>query len=239
MQSNTFERFEEKYLLNAAQYQAVLTGLRGRMQPDLFGRSMVSSIYYDTEDYRLIRASLDKPDYKEKLRVRAYGVPTSESTVFVELKKKYDGIVYKRRAAMSLYEADLLLQGKPTQTDSQILREIRYFLGFYKPVPSAFLSYKRIAYTGAEEGLRITFDDSIRFRTSALRLTAGDWGQELMPPGMTLMELKSPGAIPLWLCALLNDNGIFPTSYSKYGTSYRDYIFPQLMKTEKGRNAYA
>lgn len=239
MQSNTFERFEEKYLLSAAQYQAVLTGLRGRMQPDLFGRSMVSSIYYDTEDYRLIRTSLDKPDYKEKLRVRAYGAPTPESTVFVELKKKCGGIVYKRRAALPLSEADLLLQGKPMQADSQILREIRYFLRFYKPVPSALLSYRRVAYTGAEAGLRITFDDGIRFRTSALRLTAGAWGQELLPPAMTLMELKSPGAIPLWLCELLNDNGIYPTSYSKYGTCYRDYIFPQLRQTEKGRNAYA
>lgn len=239
MQSNTFKRFEEKYLLTAAQYQAVLSGLRGKMQPDLFGRSMVSSIYYDTEDYRLIRTSLDKPDYKEKLRVRAYGVPTPESTVFVELKKKYDGIVYKRRAALPLSEADLLLQGRPTQTDSQILREIRYFLRFYKPVPSAFLSYRRVAYTGSEEGLRITFDDGIRFRTSALRLTAGTWGQELLPPSMTLMELKSPDAIPLWLCELLNDNGIFPTSYSKYGTCYKDYIYPKLRQSEKGRNAYA
>ena len=125
MQGNTFERFEEKYLLTQSQYQAMMAGLRGRMQPDMFGRSMVSSIYYDTQDYRLIRSSLDKPDYKEKLRVRAYGKPTAESKVFVELKKKYDGIVYKRRISLPLLQANQLLSGGKTDIDTQIARESR------------------------------------------------------------------------------------------------------------------
>ena len=239
MQGNTFERYEEKYLLNTAQYQAMMAGLRGRMQPDLFGRSMVSSIYYDPQDYRLIRSSLDKPDYKEKLRVRAYGTPTAESKAFVELKKKVDGIVYKRRVEMPLSQANLLLSGKKTDQDTQITREIQYFVRFYQPQPRVLLSYRRVAYTGAENGLRITFDDDIRFRTTALRLNAGIWGQELLAPGMTLMEIKAPGAMPLWLCELLNRNHMYPTSFSKYGACYRDYIYPQLRQQEKGRNAYA
>jgi SPX domain-containing protein involved in vacuolar polyphosphate accumulation len=239
MQCNTFERFEEKYLLSAAQYQAIMAGLRGRMQPDLFGRSMVTSIYYDTQDYRLIRSSLEKPDYKEKLRVRAYGTPTAESKVFVELKKKLDGIVYKRRVELPLSQANLLLAGKQTDNDTQITREIQYFLRFYQPEPRALLSYRRVAYTGADNNLRITFDDDIRYRTSALRLTAGVWGQELLSPGMTLMEIKAPGAIPLWLCELLNQNEVYPESFSKYGICYRDYIYPQLRQQEKGRHAYA
>ena len=239
MQGNTFERFEEKYLLSTAQYQAIMAGLHGRMQPDLFGRSMVSSIYYDTQDYRLIRASLEKPDYKEKLRVRVYGTPTAKSKAFVELKKKVDGIVYKRRAEMPLSQANLLLAGKQTENETQITREIQYFLRFYQPEPRALLSYRRVAYTGAESGLRITFDDDIRFRTSAVRLTAGIWGQELLAPGTTLMEIKAPGAMPLWLCELLNHNHVYPTSFSKYGACYRDYIYPQLQQQEKGRNAYA
>ena len=239
MLDDTFERFEEKYLLTASQFQAVMAGLRGRMQPDLFGRSTVSSIYYDTVDYRLIRASLEKPDYKEKLRVRAYGSPTQESNVYLELKKKYDGVVYKRRVELPLQEANRFLKGEPPAKDSQIIREIRYFLRLYQPVPSVLLAYRRVAYTGSEPGLRITFDDEIRFRTRALRLTAGAWGQELLAPGTTLMEIKAPGAIPLWLCRLLNENGVFPTSFSKYGVCYRDYIYPQLRQQEKGRNAYA
>ncbi|MEN6637471.1 MAG: polyphosphate polymerase domain-containing protein [Clostridiaceae bacterium] len=239
MQGNTFERFEEKYLLSSAQYQAIMVGLRGRMQPDMFGRSTVASIYYDTQDYRLIRSSLEKPDYKEKLRVRAYGTPSAESKVFVELKKKYDGIVYKRRVELPLEQANLLLAGKKTEADTQIIREIQYFIRFYQPEPRVFLSYKRVAYTGAENGLRITFDDGIRFRTSTLRLNACIWGQELLPPGMTLMEIKAPGAMPLWLCELLNKNGIYPTSFSKYGVCYRDFIYPQLRQQEKGLHAYA
>ena len=238
MKGNTFERIEEKYLLSAPQYQAILAGLRNRMQPDLYGRTTVSSIYYDTQDFRLIRTSLDKPDYKEKLRVRAYGPSTSQSKVFVELKKKFDGIVYKRRAELPLAQANLLLAGKQTQTDTQITREIRYFLDFYQPEPRVLLSYRRVAYVGADADLRITFDDDIRFRTSALRLTAGVWGQELLQPGKTLMEIKASGAMPIWLCDLLNKNGVYPLSFSKYGVCYRDYIYPQL-RQEKGRHAYA
>lgn len=239
MQGNTFERFEEKYLLSQSQFQAMMAGLRGRMQPDMFGRSMVSSIYYDTQDYRLIRSSLDKPDYKEKLRVRAYGTPDAASKVFVELKKKVDGIVYKRRIALPLEQANLLLSGKTTDADTQITREIEYFVRLYQPEPRVLLSYRRVAYTGAESGLRITFDDDIRFRTRAIKLTSGSWGQELLPIGMTLMEIKAPGAMPLWLCELLNTNRMYPTSFSKYGTCYRDFIYPALRQQQKGLHAYA
>jgi len=239
MANNTFERFEEKYLLTPAQYKAVMAGLRGRMQPDMFGRSTVSSIYYDTEDYRLVRASLDKPDYKEKLRVRAYGTTNAQSQVFVELKKKVDGIVYKRRVELPVGEAGALLAGEPTSEDSQVLHEIRYFMSLYQPKPRALLSYRRVAYTGGEPGLRITFDDNIRYRLSALSLAAGSWGEELVPQGVTLMEVKAPGAMPLWLCHLLNQNGIYPTSFSKYGACYRDFIVPRLKQTEKGYQVYA
>ncbi len=239
MANNTFQRFEEKYLLDPAQYKAVMAGLRGRMQPDMFGRSTVSSIYYDTEDYRLIRSSLDKPDYKEKLRLRAYGTTTQDSAVFVELKKKFDGVVYKRRVELPLAEANLLLTGKPTTSDSQVMREIRYFMKLYNPKPSVLLSYRRVAYTGADADLRITFDDSIRYRTGVLSLTAGAWGEELLPKGMTLMEVKAPGAMPLWLCDLLNQNGVYPTSFSKYGVCYRDFLFPRMRQAEKGRSLYA
>lgn len=239
MQGNTFERVEEKYLLTSAQYQAIMQGLRGRMQPDMFGRSTISSIYYDTQDYSLIRSSLDKPDYKEKLRVRAYGTATTQSTVFVELKKKFDGVVYKRRAALPLEQVNRLVAGKETEADTQITREIQYFVRQYQPEPRVLLSYRRVAYTGAENGLRITFDDDIRFRTNALRLTSGNWGQELLAPGMTLMEIKASGAMPLWLCELLSEHRVYPTSFSKYGICYRDFIYPQLRQQEKGLNAYA
>jgi len=238
MAKNTFERIEEKYLLDPVQLRAVQRGLVGHMHPDPFGRSTISSIYYDTDDYRLIRKSLEKPAYKEKLRVRGYGALNAESAVFVELKKKYDGVVYKRRAELPLAKANALLSGEPVEADSQVLREVKYFLELYRPSPRVLLSYRRIAYTGAEEGLRITFDDTIRFRTSALIMSAGPWGQAVLPQEQTLMEIKVPGAMPLWLCDLLSENRIYPTSFSKYGACYRDYLYPR-MRLEKRESSYA
>ncbi|HRX58422.1 MAG TPA: polyphosphate polymerase domain-containing protein [Eubacteriales bacterium] len=239
MAQNTFERIEEKYLLSPAQLGAVHDGLTGHMHPDPFGRSTVSSIYYDTEDYRLIRTSLEKPDYKEKLRLRWYGTPSADSTVFVELKKKFDGVVYKRRAQLTAAEAEAFLTDGKLEGDAQVLREIRYFMSLYRPVPRVLLSYRRIAYTGAEQGLRITFDDSVRFRAGMLRLNASSWGREILPPGQTLMEVKASGAMPLWLCRVLGKNEIYPASFSKYGTSYRDYIYPEATRIEKGESSYA
>lgn len=239
MAQNTFERIEEKYLLNPAQLGAVHDGLAGHMHPDPFGRSTVSSIYYDTEDYRLIRTSLEKPAYKEKLRLRWYGTPNANSTVFVELKKKFNGVVYKRRVQLSVAETEAFLADGKLEGDAQVLDEIRYFMALYRPVPRVLLSYRRIAYTGAEPGLRITFDDTVRFRTGTLRLNAGTWGREILPPERTLMEIKVPGAMPLWLSGLLTKNKIYPTSFSKYGASYRDYIYPEAARIEKGESSYA
>jgi hypothetical protein len=203
MAENTFERIEKKYLLDVAQLRTVQRGLIGHMHPDPFGRSTISSIYYDTDDYRLIRTSLEKPKYKEKLRVRGYGDINAESTVFVELKKKYDGVVYKRRAELLLTQADALLAGEPAGADSQ-------------------------------QGLRITFDDTLRFRSSALMMSAGSWGRPILPRGLTLMEIKASGAMPLWLCEILNRNRIYPTSFSKYGACYRDYLYPRMQQLTKG-----
>jgi hypothetical protein len=234
MAENTFERIEKKYLLDVAQLRTVQRGLIGHMHPDPFGRSTISSIYYDTDDYRLIRTSLEKPKYKEKLRVRGYGDINAESTVFVELKKKYDGVVYKRRAELLLTQADALLAGEPAGADSQVLREIQYFMKLYNPYPRVLLSYRRIAYTGAEQGLRITFDDTLRFRSSALMMSAGSWGRPILPRGLTLMEIKASGAMPLWLCEILNRNRIYPTSFSKYGACYRDYLYPRMQQLTKG-----
>jgi len=229
---------EEKYLLDAPQTRAVLSGLIGRMRQDGFGRSTVSSVYYDTEDYRLVRASLEKPAYKEKLRLRGYGRISADSTVFLELKKKADGVTYKRRAELPLSDAAAFLSGRRAAPDTQVLREIRRFMEFYRPVPRVLIAATRTAYVGAEEGLRITFDEDVRFRTEALSLTSGDWGALLLPFGKTIMEIKLPGAMPLWLAELLSENGIFPVSYSKYGACYRSFLYPQAQERQR-RSLYA
>ena len=219
----TFKRYEKKYLLSARKFELLWERLREHLVPDLFHRSTVCSIYYDSDDFSLIRHSLEKPVYKEKLRLRSYNVPGPDGEVFVELKKKYKGVVYKRRVRMSAVEAERYLAGqsRPTE-DGQILREIDFFLQTHEVSPKAFIACEREAWVDREEPeLRITFDRNLRWRDTDLHLTAGSGGEPLLPDGEVLMEIKIPGAAPLWLAHLLSELEIFPTSFSKYGTCYR------------------
>lgn len=222
----TFARIEKKYVVTDKQYRAMCTALSGYVEPDKFGAYTICNIYYDTSDYALIRASLDKPVYKEKLRLRSYGVPNDSSRVFVELKKKFDGVVYKRRITMPLMQARNYLSRtmQPAQ-DTQIRREIDWFLQFYQPQPTVFLAYDRVAYTcPAQPELRLTFDSKLRWRENALDLAAGDYGEFLTPPGTRILEIKIPGAMPLWLSAILDKLEIYPASFSKYGTYYKQQV---------------
>ncbi len=219
----TFKRYEKKYLLSARKYELLWDRLREHLVPDRFHRSTVCSIYYDSDDFSLIRHSLDRPVYKEKLRLRSYNVPGPGGEVFVELKKKYKGVVYKRRVRMSAAEAERYLAGqsRPSE-DGQILREIDFFLQTHEVSPKAFIACEREAWVDREEPeLRITFDRNLRWRDTDLHLTAGSGGEPLLPDGEVLMEIKIPGAAPMWLAHLLSELEIFPTSFSKYGTCYR------------------
>ncbi|MEY8354354.1 polyphosphate polymerase domain-containing protein [Lachnospiraceae bacterium 54-53] len=218
-----FERFEIKYLLSPDQYRELKKRLAGKLVTDRFGKSTISNIYFDTPDSRLIRQSLEKPVYKEKLRLRSYGQPKEGEAVFLELKKKYKGIVYKRREAMSLGEAEeYLYRRRRPERDSQVLHEIDWFLDFYKSVvPSMYISYDRVAMYGAEdEELRVTFDGNILWRDENLKLDTGSWGRPLLEPGSCLMEIKIAGAMPLWLGTILDELKIYPASFSKYGQAY-------------------
>ncbi|SFG97610.1 VTC domain-containing protein [Desulfotomaculum arcticum] len=222
-----FKRYEKKYLMDEQQYQALKKFLQGRMTVNQFGSNTICNIYFDTPDYRLIRASIEKPVYKEKLRLRSYGVPKKEDTVFVELKKKYKGIVYKRRVPMTLQETEqYLLRGKQPNKSGQILKEIGWFLDFYQPIiPKVYIAYDRIAMCSSENTeLRITFDTNIRWRESILDLARGVWGNTLLEEGQHLMEIKILGSMPIWLSKGLTEIGIFPASYSKYGNCYKNYL---------------
>ena len=220
-----FKRYEKKYLLTPEQYRAVRFGMAQYMKPDEHPRYSISNIYYDTENYDLIRASLEKPVYKEKLRMRSYGVPGSRDSVFVEIKKKYDEVVYKRRVTMELQNALPYLRGARRGDGSQISREIDWFLHLYRPEPKVFIAYDREAFAAADGGeLRITFDTALRARSNDLDLRLGDHGVPLLGDGRVLMEIKIPGASPLWLARLLSENGVFPASFSKYGAYYKQFV---------------
>lgn len=223
-----FQRYEKKYLLTPDQYARMLAGMEEHMEADEYGRYTICNIYYDTGDFRLIRASLAKPVYKEKLRLRSYGVPRSEDQVFVELKKKFNGVVYKRRTVMSAGEAALRLsRGETFAQGDQIDREIAWFLQSCLVSPKVFIAYDRTAFAGTENpDLRITFDTNLRWRDRELDLRAGDWGERILPPDQILMEIKIPGTAPVWLPHLLSKIGAFPTSFSKYGTCYTQKLLP-------------
>lgn len=223
--TKVFERSEKKYIITREQQLELLAALDDRLTPDKYGESTINNIYFDTPDFRLIRASIEKPTvYKEKLRIRSYGHPTADSNVFVELKKKYKGVVYKRRIDMTYLQSILYLcKHQPPPKETQVTKEIDYFVSFYKKLrPAVSLFYDRMAYYSAEDpDLRLTFDTNIRFRTRDFDISKGDHGYLLMGSDQYVLEIKAAGAMPLWLTHELDRLKIYPNSYSKYGNAYK------------------
>ena len=236
-----FKRCEKKYMLTPEQFAGMLKGMERHMRADEFGRYTICNVYYDTDDYRLIRASLEKPIYKEKLRVRSYGVPEDRSDVFVELKKKYDSIVYKRRTVMTAAgAASYLHEGAAPAREDQICREIDWFMHTYRPSPKVYIAYDRIAFAGLENPeLRVTFDTNLRWRDRELDLRAGDYGEPILSSDRILMEIKIPGTAPVWLAHLLSELGAFHTSFSKYGAWYTQNILSRVLPGAAGREVPA
>jgi len=225
---------KKKFILDESQYQSIIPELATGMRFDdncTDGQEYaIHNIYYDTADSGIIRHSLARPYYKEKLRLRSYGVAASPgSRVFLELKKKVGGIVSKRRAILKLGEAYQFLNDRtrPARMEfinAQVLNEIEYFMNCHEVSPAVFISYKRQALFGLKDSaFRITFDRSIITRRDQLSLEKGRFGEELLP-GRYLMEVKIPGAFPVWLAQLLSENGIYKTRFSKYGEEYNRYL---------------
>ena len=225
-----FKRYEIKYIITLEQKAKVLDAMKPYMKLDKYGRTTIRNIYYDTDTYLLIRRSIEKSTYKEKLRIRSYGRAAPDSTVFVELKKKYKHVVYKRRLSLPNNEAVGWLSGeRHTNKRTQISNEIDYFMDYYGTLhPTVFLSYEREAfYTNDGSDFRVTFDDNILCRQEDLSLESEVYGTPILPEGMVLMEIKCSGGIPLWMTQVLSKEHIYKTSFSKYGTAYRMLIFPQ------------
>lgn len=223
---NVFKRYEIKYMLEEEQKQRLLETMEPYMAPDKYGRTTIRNLYFDTDDYRLIRRSLERPVYKEKLRLRSYAQVQPGQPVFVELKKKYNGVVYKRRLAMREDLAEAWLSGGLCPDESQIAREIDYVLQYYSALqPQVFLSYEREAYFDRQDGeFRITFDENILCRQDRLSLGEDPGGLPILDAGKTLMEIKTTGGIPLWLTQALTRERIFKTAFSKYGKAYQTMI---------------
>lgn len=234
MAIEVFNRYENKYLLDGEAYARVIDIMDTRMELDFYnenrGAYTIDNIYYDTDDDFLIRTSLSKPKYKEKLRLRAYGVPEESTKVYLEIKKKLDGMVNKRRTALRLNEAyEFVRTGIPPDIkeymNGQVVKEITYFLSIYSLKPKVYIAYDRIAYF--EKGnpdLRISFDTNIRTRRYDVHLEYGDYGERLLGDDVYLMEVKTPRAEPLWLVHMLTGLDIKRSNFSKYGTEFRNFI---------------
>ncbi len=233
-----FERYELKYMITAEQKEKILTAMDACMQIDQYGKTTIRNLYFDTDSYLLIRRSIEKPPYKEKLRVRSYGKATQDSPVFVELKKKYESVVYKRRISMPCGEAMAWLTGKSHRDrQTQIGKEIDYFIDYYGTLhPVVFLSYQREAYYAKKESdFRVTFDENVLVRQEDLSLESEVYGTPILPEGRILMEMKCTGGIPMWMTRVLSREKIYKTTFSKYGTAYKNLIFQR--KLEETKNA--
>lgn len=221
---NIFEREEKKYVISRAEFNEILPVLTEHMVWDKYGKQTINSLYFDDEFHLSIQKSISKPVYKEKLRLRSYGTPNQEDLVYLELKKKYRGVVYKRRLEMTLGEANTYLQEGTVKCNSQIFREIDYIRNLYNLKPAVFIAYERVALIGMAEGLRITFDTDVRFRTNDLCLQHENDTTPLTDKDSYVMEIKTPDVLPFWLAKLLNSKKIYPMSFSKYGKIYEKYL---------------
>lgn len=224
-----FKRHELKYILTKEQKERILKSIEPYMKLDEYGRTTIQNIYFDTDNYRLIRRSIEKPDYKEKLRVRRYA--NKGDKVFVEIKKKYEKIVYKRRLSMQEKKAIQWLKGEqPCEIDSQIAREIDYFLQYYGTLkPALFLSYEREAYFCMDgSDFRITFDENVLCRQERITFQSEVGGTLVLAEDKVLMEIKCSGGMPMWMAEVLSQEKIYKTSFSKYGTAYKNIIYPKM-----------
>ncbi len=235
MAINTFARKEIKFLLDMKQYENLMETLQLYMNPDKFcvgGKEYgIYNIYYDTPDDFLIRESLSKPYYKEKIRLRSYYSPASpDDLVFLEIKKKIGGIVTKRRVSMTLAESDEYFrsrrkpQAKKYITE-QVFRELDMFLNMYPVSPKQYISYQREAFFGKDDNdFRLTFDRKITERRYDLRLDQESYGNQIIRSDQRLMEVKVGNAVPEWLIEKLSELGIYKISFSKYGRAYENFI---------------
>ena len=223
MAITVMKRYELKYLLSREQTDYLRKRLAGHMEVDKYGKTSIASLYYDTPSYQLIRTSVEKPPFKEKIRLRSYGIATEESPVYLELKRKAYGIVYKRRVETTIPLVHRFFAGEgDICSPGQINKEITTFRDYYKTlVPACLIIYDRVAYFEPGGDLRLTIDENPRYRTDDLTLTKSMEGKPLLDDGWTILEVKVQEAMPLWLTSILSEGKIYKGSFSKYGEAYR------------------
>ena len=246
--ANTFERREKKTSFPTSDMAALKARIAPYMNPDPYNKDdqpyMICNLYYDGEDDHVIRNSVQLPKYKEKLRLRSYGVPTPETKVFLEIKKKYYGVGTKRRTKLRLCDVERYLEtGIHPQglsyIDEQVLREIDYYRSHETVVPRVYVSYLRWAYHAKDDpSFRVTFDSDILTRRYDLDLKLGRYGEPALTPGKTLLEVKFSGAVPLWFARIMSEFGLTFHTFSKVGTNFKLYTYERACELQPDEEHY-
>ncbi len=227
-----FERIEKKFWMTREQFEKLSECLVANMRKNEYGLSEICNIYYDTPDFSLIRNSIERPLFKEKIRLRSYGIPNDDTPVFVEIKKKLNGIGYKRRIKVPYCDALRLMKGNRVfSSQPQIENEILDFINRYHPEPQVYLTYKRIALSGKEDSdFRVTIDTDLRYKLYDEQTPLSNDGNYIMDDSsMILMEIKSSSAIPEWLLSEMSRLKIYQAPFSKIGTCYLKHIAPNTI----------
>lgn len=233
-QTNTMQRVEYKYILTREQLKYLQENLVGYMKVDKYGLTTICSLYFDTPDYRLIRTSIEKPKFKEKIRLRSYGLATDESPVYLEIKRKVNGVVYKRRIRTTVKQALNFISNDNIDSDNQIAKELTFFRNYYANLrPSCIILYDRAAYIDPNGVVRLTIDGNPRYRFDNLDLTSSLDGTPLLSSGVAILEIKIQGAMPLWLSHILDKGEIRKGSFSKYGEAYKQKALLALQGVHK------
>lgn len=223
--ANFFRRVEKKYVIKEEQYLALIDKIKDKMQEDEHGESTICNIYFDTKHYYLIKHSLSKPVFKDKIRLRSYNIPTEDDLIYLEIKRKYAGIVSKRRIETTLNEFYSYIENSNNIAESQIKKELDYYFKYYKLKETMFVSYKRSAYYDKEnKDFRLTFDSNILARNYDLQIEKGNYGEQILEKEKYIMEVKTLGAMPLWFIKILDELKIYPCGFSKYGEAYKKIV---------------
>ena len=240
-----FRRIEKKYILSKEQFEKVTELMKRYVNPDEYGKSIICNIYFDSDDYRLISHSIQKPYQKDKIRLRSYDIPNRDSKVFLEVKRKADNVVGKRRIAMKLSDYEKYLEDKNAIEikNKQIKKELDYYFSFYNLKEKMYIAYDREAYYAKDnKDFRITFDTNIRARNYELDLSKGAYGQDILGENKYIMEIKTLNSIPLWFVKIIEECNIVPGSFSKYGAAYEQIVLNgknELIAARASELAYA
>lgn len=219
---SVMKRYELKFYLNSSQLSFFQKKISEHMKIDKYGLTSIASLYFDTPDFSLINKSIEKPKYKEKIRLRSYGLAKHDSKVFLEIKRKNDGVVYKRRIVTTENEVNKYLYKDGEFGKEQISRELLAFKESHPYLePKYLIIYDRVAYFEENSDLRVTIDINPRYRTSYLNLHTSLEGTSLLDEGGAILEIKVQHSIPIWLTKILTEGKIYKTSFSKVGTAHK------------------